>query len=92
VEDLMREHGVLRRVLLIYGEIDRRVQAGLNFPMQTLSAAAGIIHDFVENYHEQVEEEQVFPYFERAGRMVPLVKVLRQQHQAGRSICKPRPG
>jgi len=88
VEDLMREHGVLRRVLLIYGEIDRRVQAGLNFPMQTLSAAAGIIHDFVENYHEQVEEEQVFPSFERAGRMVPLVKVLRQQHQAGRKITR----
>ena len=88
VEDLMQEHGVLRRVLLIYADIDRRVQAGLGFPMATLEAAAGIVHDFVENYHEQVEEEHVFPYFEGAGRMVPLVKILRQQHQAGRRITR----
>ena len=88
VEDLMREHGVLRRILLIYGEIDRRLQTGESFPIETLSAAAGLIHDFVENYHEKAEEEHVFPHFERAGRMAPLVKVLRQQHQAGRRITR----
>ncbi len=87
-EDLMREHGVLRRVLLVYAEIDRRVQAGLGFPMETLGAAAGLVHDFVENYHEKAEEEHVFPHFEGAGRMAPMVKVLRQQHQAGRRITR----
>jgi len=87
-EDLMREHGVLRRILLIYAEIDRRVQAGLAFPLETLGAAAGLVHDFVENYHEKVEEEHVFPYFQRARRLLPLVKILRQQHQAGRRITR----
>ena len=88
VEDLMQEHGVLRRVLLIYADIDRRVQAGLGFPMATLEAAAGIVHDFVEYYHERMEEEKVFPHFEGAGRMVPLVKILRQQHQAWRKMTR----
>ena len=86
VEDLMREHGVLRRVLLVYAEIIRRLQTGLDFPVETLTAAAGIIHDFVENYHEKLEEQHVFPQFERAGQMVSLVKVLRRQHQAGRRL------
>ncbi|MEJ2069454.1 MAG: hemerythrin domain-containing protein [Syntrophobacterales bacterium] len=88
VEDLMREHGVLRRILLVYAEIIRRLQTGLDFPMKTLSAAAGLIHDFVEDYHEKLEEQHVFPQFERAGQMVPLVKVLRRQHQAGRQITR----
>lgn len=87
-EDLMREHGFLRRLLLVYAEIDRRLQTGRNFPMETLSAAAGLIHDFVENYHERLEEDYVFPQFEQAGRMVPLVEVLRLQHQAGRRITR----
>jgi len=86
VEDLMREHGVLRRILLVYAEIIRRLQAGLDFPLETLTAAAGLIHDFVEDYHEKLEEQHVFPQFERASQMVPLVQVLRRQHQAGRRI------
>jgi hemerythrin-like domain-containing protein len=86
VEDLMREHGVLRRVLLVYAEIARRLKTGLDFPLETLTAAAGIIHDFVEDYHEKLEEQHVFPQFERVGQMVPLFKVLKQQHQAGRRL------
>jgi hypothetical protein len=31
-EDLMREHGVLKRVLLIYGEVLRRINAKQDFP------------------------------------------------------------
>src|SRR5262249_18388728 len=32
------------------------------------------------------EEEFVFPRFERAGKLVELVRVLRAQHQAGRKV------
>lgn len=85
-QDLMREHGVLRRVLLLYAEIDRRLQTGLDFSVETLTAAAGIIYDFIEDYHEKLEEQHVFPHFERASQMLPLVKVLYQQHQEGRKI------
>lgn len=85
-EDLMREHGVLKRVLLIYGEVLRRIGAKQDFPPEALSDAAGIIRNFVEDYHEKLEEDFLFPRFEKAKLLVDLVKVLRTQHQAGRQV------
>src|SRR6266404_1103037 len=79
-EDLMREHGVLKRVLLIYGEVLRRIDAKQDFPPEALAEAAGIIRSFVEDYHEKLEEDFLFPRFEKANQVVDLVKVLREQH------------
>ena len=85
-EDLMREHGVLKRVLLIYAEALRRLDAKHDFPPDALAEAAGIIRSFVEDYHEKLEENFLFPRFEKANQLVDLVKVLRTQHQAGRRV------
>src|SRR5436309_8668858 len=85
-EDLMREHGVLKRVLLIYGEALRRLDAKQDFPPDALADAARIIRSFVEDYHEKLEEDFLFPRFEKANQLVDLVKVLRIQHQAGRRV------
>jgi hemerythrin-like domain-containing protein len=85
-EDLMREHGVLRRVLLVYREAGRRLAAA-NDPETVTSAVqscARLIRRFVEDYHERQEEEFVFPRFERAKKLTELVGVLRAQHHAGR--------
>src|SRR5437899_13110020 len=60
-EDLMREHGVLKRVLLIYGEALRRREAKQDFPPDALADAAGIIRSFIEDYHEKREEDFLFP-------------------------------
>lgn len=85
-EDLMREHGVLKRVLLIYGEALRRLDAKQDFPPDALADAARIIRSFVEDYHEKLEEDFLFPRFEKANQLVDLVKVFRTQHQAGRRV------
>ena len=85
-EDLMREHGVLKRVLLIYSEALRRLDAKQDFPPDALADAAGIIRSFIEDYHEKLEEDFLFPRFEKANQLVDLVKVLRTQHQAGRRV------
>ena len=85
-EDLMREHGVLRRILLIYGEALRRFAANQPVPAETLAHAATIIREFIEDYHEKDEEEFIFPRFEKARKLTDLVAVLRQQHQAGRRV------
>jgi hemerythrin-like domain-containing protein len=84
-EDLMREHGVLRRLLLVYEEISRRAAAG-GLPLAQLAAASGLIRRFIEEYHEKLEEDYVFPVFEKAGRLADLTAVLRAQHEAGRAI------
>ena len=49
----MREHGVLRRILLIYEESIRRIDTDEALPLDSVADASGIIHDFVENYHEK---------------------------------------
>jgi hemerythrin-like domain-containing protein len=85
-EDLMREHGALARVLLIYEEIMARLNRGREFPVEVLADAAGLIRRFVEGYHEKLEEDYLFPRFEKAGKLVDLVKVLWQQHKAGRRL------
>ncbi len=85
-EDLMREHGALNRVLLIYEEAIRRIELKADLDPKVLSSAARIIHRFVEDYHEKLEEDHLFPRFEKAGKLVELVRVLRDQHQAGRRI------
>jgi hemerythrin-like domain-containing protein len=85
-EDLMREHGVLRRVLLSYNEISGRILKGKNFPPEALKNSAEIIRSFIEGYHEKLEEDYLFPRFEREGKMEDLVKVLKQQHEAGRKL------
>jgi hemerythrin-like domain-containing protein len=85
-EDLMREHGVLKRVLLIYREGIRRMQAGDDAPAQALNAGAEIIRSFIEDYHEQLEERHVFPRLEQAGKLTDITAVLRTQHQRGRVV------
>jgi hemerythrin-like domain-containing protein len=85
-EDLMREHGVLRRVLLVYEEAIRRLTAHEELPPQVLAGAAQIVRRFVEDYHERMEEDYLFPRFKKAGTLVDLVTVLREQHEAGRKL------
>lgn len=56
-EDLMREHGLLNRVLLVYEEIGRQLTAKAEFDPKLLANAAGIIQHFIEEYHEKLEED-----------------------------------
>jgi hemerythrin-like domain-containing protein len=63
----MREHGILRRVLLVYDEAARRLAADDATVMSVIGASANIVHRFVEGYHEKLEEEFVFPKLEKGG-------------------------
>lgn len=85
-EDLMQEHGVLERILLVYDEAARRIERDQPVDPAVVTAAAGIVRRFVEDYHERLEERFVFPRLEAARREVELVAVLRRQHQRGREV------
>jgi hemerythrin-like domain-containing protein len=66
-EDLMREHGILKRVILVYRESIRRIETNADLPPDVLKNAADLIRTFVENYHEKLEEDYLFPRFQRPG-------------------------
>lgn len=85
-EDLMREHGVLRRIMLIYREAINRIEKAHDLNPVLINKSATIIRQFIEEYHEQLEENFLFPRFEKAGLLVNLVITLKTQHQAGRKL------
>ena len=87
-EDLMREHGVLRRILLLYEAGSRRLGQGEDMESSVFVQAAETMRDFIHDYHEKLEEDHLFPHFRKAGRMVPLVDVLIEQHAAGRKLTE----
>ncbi len=87
-EDLMREHGVLRRILFIYQEWIKRLEANKYEQTETLHESARIVHSFVEEYHEKLEEEYLFPRFKKAGKLVDLVNILLEQHRGGRKLTE----
>ncbi len=85
-EDLMREHGVLRRILSVYDEAGRRLATGEATALAVVAGAAAIVRRFVEGYHEKLEEQFVLPKLERAGKLVQLAQIIRVQHAAGRRL------
>jgi hemerythrin-like domain-containing protein len=86
--DLMEEHGVLKRVLLIYQEASDRIVAGQATPIAQIHEGALVIHDFIEGFHEALEEGYIFPQLTRAGLLVSTVDTLYVQHARGRSITQ----
>lgn len=85
-EDLMQEHGVLERVLLIYDEASRRIEHDEKLDLGVLTRAADVVRRFIQDYHELHEEQFVFPRLQKAGRENELVDVLLRQHQRGREL------
>ena len=85
----MREHGVLRRALIVYAELASRLQTGRrDLNLAALADAAKLFREFGENYHERILEEQyVFPEVRKtSGPNEKLVEVLLAQHQRAREI------
>jgi len=85
-EDLMKEHGVLNRCLLIYEEGIRRLRNKEEVSPEIFNHTAELIRSFVEEYHERNEEKYIFPVFEEHKKLVDLVQTLKTQHKAGREV------
>lgn len=85
-EDLMREHGALARILLAYDEAARRIEAKAALPPEPLAKATDLVRRFVQEYHEKLEEDFLFPRFEKAGKLADLTDLLRAQHRVGRRV------
>ena len=88
-EDLMREHGVIRRVLVVFRESATRLRTKpAAVPPEVLQKSARLIRSFGEDYHERLlEEAHVFPAVKKAGgASAKEIDALLAQHQRGREI------
>jgi hemerythrin-like domain-containing protein len=89
VEDLMREHGVLRRALLVYIETVPKLRANPgSLSADAIARTAKLFRSFGEDYHERMlEEAHIFPAVKKAGGpAAAYVDVLIAQHNVGREI------
>ena len=88
-EDLMREHGVLRRALLVYAETIPKLRANpSSIAPDALQRTAKLFRAFGEDYHEKkLEEAYIFPAVKKAGGgAASLPDILIAQHTRGREI------
>ena len=88
-EDLMREHGILRRALLVYQESATRLRLdAASVPPDALEKTANLFRVFGEDYHEKkLEEVFIFPTVKKAPGAAPAyVDILLAQHLRGREI------
>ena len=88
-EDLMREHGILRRVLLVYKESATRMKQDISsVPIDALEKTAQLFRVFGEEYHERkLEETHIFPSLKKSKNSAsPYVDFLMTQHARGREI------
>jgi hemerythrin-like domain-containing protein len=88
-EDLMREHGILRRALLVYQETAVKLRQDVaSVPLDALEKAANLFRVFGEEYHEKkLEELYIFPTVKKVpSAAAGYVDVLLNQHVRGREI------
>jgi hemerythrin-like domain-containing protein len=88
-EDLMREHGILRRALLVYQEsVTKLRQDATAFPAAALEKTAQLFRVFGEDYHEKrLEEDYIIPLIKKVqGPVAAYGDVLLSQHARGREI------
>src|SRR5205085_5223164 len=90
-EDLMREHGVLRRALLVYRAAAEKLRNNpSSVPPDALQKTAKLFRAFGEDYHEKkLEETYIFPAVKQAGgEAASYPDVLVVQHNRGREITE----
>ena len=88
-EDLMREHGILRRALFVYSEAAARLRRNPSaVAPDALAKTAKLFRTFGEDYHEKkLEEAYIFPAVKNAGRPASTYPdILVTQHERGRQI------
>jgi hemerythrin-like domain-containing protein len=88
-EDMMREHGVIRRALLVYSQlVDKLRQSPSSVDVAALHKTAQLFRTFGEDYHERMLEEQhIFPIVRKMkGEAAKYPDILIAQHQRGREI------
>ena len=88
-EDLMREHGILRRALLVYREAAVRMrQDAASVPTASLEKTAQLFRVFGEDYHEKrLEEVFIIPVIKKVQAGIAAYgDILTAQHARGREI------
>jgi len=87
-EDLMQEHGLIDRVLLVYDQCSSLLISRKSLDLDVVIKAADVIRRFGGGYHAKLEEEYIFPRLQERNLETPTVTTLVQQHQWATKITE----
>ncbi len=82
----LRDHGLVQRLLLLFEEMAGRLKYDRDVPPGSLAGALELGRSFVQDHHEKLEEELIFPLLGKVEAYGTLVQVLWEQHEAGRRV------
>ncbi|MEW1679335.1 hemerythrin domain-containing protein [Streptomyces noursei] len=80
-EELMREHGLLNRCLLVYKAALTHPRR--TFPVTDVMTSATVVRTFFHDYHEEMEEKYVFPRMKNTP-LASMAQTLWDQHREGK--------
>jgi hemerythrin-like domain-containing protein len=85
-EMLMQQHAVAHRLLLIYDASATPESGSAQVSMKALASTAQMLRSNVDDFHVKLEEEHIFPLFQKSGQMSDLVNTLHEQHTTARRL------
>ncbi len=85
-EDLMKEHGAIERIMLLYQRMIEKAITGQEIDVSVIHRASNLVSEYVAGHHEHDEEQYIFPKFREANYIVELVDTLERQHNVTREL------
>ena len=87
-ERLMNEHGLKRRILLMYDELLPRLNelSRESEHMTVIKDCVNVDKNLFDEHHEVLEEQYIYPLFENHAQLAPLVEQLREQNKVSKRI------
>jgi hemerythrin-like domain-containing protein len=78
-EELATEHAMLDRIMLAMNQTLKMAGTSTKADLTPISVACGMIKQVVDKHHMKIEEDEIYPKFEK-GELADLTKVLKDQH------------
>lgn len=86
-DDLMREHGLMNRLILLYKESANSVRQN-DDARDVLKSTAKIMLEFIHEFHEENEENAVYPLFNDDKKLHRITRIMEEQHDVGKLITQ----
>lgn len=80
IETIMRGHGLLLRTIIIYDLIGERLAKGEKADPSLILKTTEVIHTYLQNFHENMEERYIFKPMEDANSNTASIQELKIQH------------
>lgn len=88
IETIMRGHGLLDRAIIIYDVSRVRLSKEQQIDPSLVLKTADVIHNYLERFHESMEEKYIFASMEKNNVCYQSIQELKIQHGTGYELTR----